>query len=76
MGLEVGGISRKVFSDYWWYDLAQHGWNDFAKRYRHLQQKIEWRKLRVLTLPQPPFLSQEEMMNQVERCSTIRERYY
>ena len=29
-----GEISRKVFSDYWWYDLAQHGWYDFAKRYR------------------------------------------
>jgi len=34
MGLKVGGISRKVFSDYWWYDLAQLAWYDFAKRYR------------------------------------------
>ena len=34
-----GAISRKIFSDCWRYDLTQHGWYDFAQRYR---KPLKW----------------------------------
>ncbi len=29
-GIKAGGIRKKGFWKYWWYDLAQLGWPDFA----------------------------------------------
>jgi hypothetical protein len=45
-----GGTGKKVFSEYWWYDLAQHWWYDFAKRYRNNLNNLE--KFRKATLKQ------------------------